>query len=147
MACHPGTSFYVGLVGNYWQADSPANVSVYADGRVVVVAPDARLGYVTFLIDPAAIDELLPLAATTTRSTRSTMAMSWSPTWDRLASSCIATKATPSSRIWALEHDSGLPADQRRAGSVSCWCGRWIAWWATELCASSRSPRSSPSRS
>ena len=49
----------VGLVGSYWQSDSPANVSVYADGRVVVSDPDATLGYSTFVLTADELAELL----------------------------------------------------------------------------------------
>jgi hypothetical protein len=105
----------VGLVGSYWQADSPANVSVYADGRVVVVAPDARLGYVTFVIDPAAIDELLRLAATTTPFDEvdygDVMVTDVGSTRVELHSDQGDSVVT----VWALEHDSGLTAEQRQS--------------------------------
>src|SRR5688500_3844327 len=56
----------LGHVGGYWEADSPANVSVYADGRVIVRDEDEQLGYATFVVDRAALEELLAFAAAAT---------------------------------------------------------------------------------
>ena len=52
----------LGLVGSYWQGDSPANVSVYADGTVIVVDQDEQLGYTTLPLPPGQLDDLLALA-------------------------------------------------------------------------------------
>jgi hypothetical protein len=105
----------VGLVDSYWQADSPANVSVYADGRVVVADEDERLGYATFVIDAAQLGELLHLAAMTAP-------------FDDVDYGGVMVTDVGSKRVelhsdqgdsvvtvWALEFDDGLTADQRES--------------------------------
>ena len=84
----------VGLVDSYWQADSPANVSVYADGRVVAVDADERLGYATFVVDSGTIDALLRLAAETTLFDEVDYGDVMVTDVGSTASRCTATKAT-----------------------------------------------------
>ncbi len=102
----------VGLVGSYWQVDSPANISVYADGRVVVVAPEERLGYNSFVIDPTTVDELLRLAAATTPFDEVDYG-------DVMVTDVGSTRVEVHSdqgdsvvEVWALDHDYDLTADQ-----------------------------------
>jgi hypothetical protein len=105
----------VGLVGSYWQADSPANVSVYADGRVVVADADEQLGYAAFVIDLAVIEELLRLAAE-------------AAPFDDVDYGEVMVTDVGSTRVevhsdqgdavvtvWALEHDGGLTSEQRQS--------------------------------
>jgi hypothetical protein len=103
----------LGHVGGYWQPDSPDSVSVYADGRVIVRDEDEQLGYATFLIDRAALEELLAVAAAATP---------FEPVdyGQVLITDVGSTRVTVHGdqgdaviEVWALDHLDGLSDEQR----------------------------------
>ena len=103
----------VGLVGSYWQPDSPANVSVYADGRVVVRNEDEQLGYATFVLDRAELDELLAVAADATPFTHVDYGEVMITDVGSTRVEVHADQGDAVIEVWALEHVDGLSDDQR----------------------------------
>ena len=103
----------VGLVGGYWQPDSPANVSVYADGRVVVRDESVPLGYTTFVLDGTALADLLGLAGAATPFDSVDYGEVMITDVGSTRVEVHADQGDAVVEVWALEHLDGLSDAQR----------------------------------
>ena len=104
----------LGHVDSYWQPDSPDTVSVYADGRVIVRDEDEQLGYATFVIDRAALEELLTVAAAATPFQPVDYGQVLITDVGSTRVEVHADQGDVVIEVWALDHLDGL-SDQQRA--------------------------------
>jgi hypothetical protein len=103
----------LGHVDGYWQPDSPDSVSVYADGRVIVRDEDEQLGYATFVIDRAALDELLAAAAVATPFEPVDYGGVMITDVGSTRVEVHADQGDAVIEVWALDHLDGLSDEQR----------------------------------